>query len=92
MTTGEEQLFTMTQDALSIQGPTAILISREPIRLGQFLKLANVVQDGLEAKIRIAEGDVLVNNLQESRRGRKLVHGDVVKIDDLLLQVTTMEK
>ncbi len=82
----------MTNDTHSTQGPTPILISREPIRLGQFLKLANVVQDGLEAKIRIADGDVLVNNLQETRRGKKLVHGDVVKIDDLLLQVTTTEK
>lgn len=92
MTTREEQLFTMTKDAHSIQGPTPILISREPIRLGQFLKLANVVQDGLEAKIRIANGDVLVNNLQETRRGRKLVHGDVIQIDDLLFLVTTTEK
>ena len=82
----------MTQDAHSIEGPTPILISREPIRLSQLLKLADVVQDGLEAKIRIADGDVQVNNLQETRRGRKLVHGDVVTIDDLLFQVMTLEK
>jgi len=71
---------------------TSVLISREPIRLGQFLKLANTVQDGLEAKIRIANGDVQVNGKKETQRGKKLFHGDIVQIDDLLLQVTTMEK
>ena len=68
--------------------PTAVKISKEPIRLSQFLKLANVVQDGLEAKIRIVEGEVLVNGVPETRRGRKLVSKDIVQIDDLILQVT----
>lgn len=68
--------------------PTAVTISKEPIRLSQFLKLANVVQDGLEAKIRITEGEVLVNEELETRRGRKLVAGDLVRIDDMVFQVT----
>lgn len=67
--------------------PTTITISKEPIRLSQFLKLANVVQDGLEAKIRITEGEVFVNGQQEIRRGRKLRDKDVVQIDGLTLQV-----
>jgi len=67
--------------------PTAVEISKEPIRLSQFLKLANVVQDGLEAKIRITEGEVQVNGALETRRGRKLVLNDVVQIDDMVLQV-----
>ena len=67
--------------------PTVITISKEPIRLSQFLKLANVVQDGLEAKIRITEGDVLVNGQLEIRRGRKLRDKDTVQIDNILLQV-----
>jgi len=67
--------------------PTAISIKKEPIRLSQFLKLANVVQDGLEAKIRINEGEVLVNGEIETRRGRKLYANDLVHIDDLDFQV-----
>ena len=71
---------------------TAIPISKEPIRLSQFLKLANVVQDGLEAKIRITEGEVLVNGNLEIRRGRKLIVNDLVQIDNIILQVTKKEK
>ncbi len=71
---------------------TAIPISKEPIRLSQFLKLANVVQDGLEAKIRITEGEVLVNGNLEIRRGRKLMVNDLVQIDNIILQVTKKEK
>lgn len=68
--------------------PTEIRIKKEPIRLSQFLKLANVAQDGLEAKIRITEGDVLVNGTLETRRGRKLIKNDIVQIDDLVLKVS----
>ncbi len=56
-------------------------IQQLPIRLGQFLKLANLVQDGLEAKIRIQNGEVMVNNLIETRRGKQLQHLDEITID-----------
>ncbi|MGW8194004.1 MAG: RNA-binding S4 domain-containing protein [Desulforhopalus sp.] len=55
-------------------------VSIFPIRLGQFLKLANLVQDGLEAKILIQNGDILVNGLQEFRRGKKLYPDDTVSL------------
>lgn len=61
-----------------------ITITEEPIRLGQFLKLANLVQDGLEAKILIQNGEVRVNGVVETRRGRKLIHGDQVMVGDTL--------
>ncbi len=67
--------------------PTAVEIKKEPIRLSQFLKLANTVQDGLEAKIRITEGEVQVNGAVEKRRGRKLFSGDIVQIDNMRFQV-----
>lgn len=60
--------------------PVPVPIAEEPIRLGQFLKLANLAQDGLEAKTLILQGDVRVNQVVESRRGRKLIHGDRVTI------------
>jgi len=60
--------------------PVVITVTKVPIRLGQFLKLANVVQDGLEAKLLIQQGEVRVNGVLEIRRGRKLTHGDEVSM------------
>jgi ribosome-associated protein len=51
------------------------------IRLDQFLKLAQAVSAGGEAKIRIQAGEVKVNGEVESRRGRKLHGGDVVELE-----------
>lgn len=53
----------------------------ETIKLDQFLKLAQVVQTGGEAKVLIQTGQVIVNGAVETRRGRKLRPGDVVVID-----------
>jgi len=58
---------------------THIEIREYPIKLGQFLKLAEVVQDGLEAKFMILEGEIRVNGEIETRRGRKLVKNDRVE-------------
>lgn len=49
-----------------------------PIRLGQFLKAANLVQDGFEAKIRIQYGEVLLNGAVETQRGKQLQEGDII--------------
>lgn len=51
-----------------------------PIRLDQFLKLANLVGSGGEAKIIIQDGQVQVNGQVEERRGRKLQEGDTVQV------------
>lgn len=53
-------------------------IRGEVIRLGQLLKLADVVDAGGEAKLLLAEGEVTVNGMPEDRRGRQLHPGDVV--------------
>jgi len=60
--------------------PFDVSIRDESIRLGQFLKLANLVESGAEAKPLIAAGAVLVNGEVETRRGRQLVKGDVVTL------------
>lgn len=62
----------------------------ETIKLDQFLKLAQVVQSGGEAKHLIQSGAVQVNGQIETRRGRKLRHGDVVVVEgeELVVQVT----
>ena len=60
--------------------PTDVHIRDESIRLGQFLKLANLVDTGADAKPVLADGAVSVNGEVETRRGRQLVSGDVVTL------------
>ena len=55
-------------------------IRDETIRLGQFLKLASLIESGAEAKEGIADGLVSVNGEVDVRRGRQLHPGDVVEI------------
>ncbi|MBB6629149.1 RNA-binding S4 domain-containing protein [Nocardioides sp. KIGAM211] len=60
--------------------PVDVPIRDQSIRLGQFLKLANLIESGSEAKEVVASGTVLVNGEPETRRGRQLVLGDVVTL------------
>ena len=53
-------------------------IRDQTIRLGQLLKLADLIDLGSDAKDLLAAGDVRVNGEVETRRGRQLVPGDVV--------------
>ncbi|HJP75015.1 MAG TPA: RNA-binding S4 domain-containing protein [Pseudonocardiaceae bacterium] len=55
-----------------------VSIVDEMIRLGQFLKLAGLAEDGVDAKEMIEAGEVTVNGRPESRRGRQLKIGDVI--------------
>jgi len=61
----------------------------ETIKLDQFLKLAQVVESGGQAKQLIQTGLVFVNGSIEMRRGRKLRAGDVVVVDGEELVVET---
>ena len=54
---------------------------RGTIKLGQFLKLAGLVEDGGQARIAVQAGDVRVNGRVETRRGHRLADGDVVVVD-----------
>jgi len=67
--------------------PQDVPIRDESIRLGQFLKLANLVDTGADAKPVIADGLVQVNGEVETRRGRQLHHGDVVELRGLAARV-----
>lgn len=64
-----------------------IIIQEEPIRLGQFLKLAEVAQDGLEAKNLIQSGQIKVNGVIETRRGKKLTQGEQVLAGETIFVV-----
>jgi ribosome-associated protein len=57
------------------------------ITLGQALKASDLVGSGGEAKVLIQAGEVLVNGKVETRRGRRLVPGDVVEVGDERLEV-----
>lgn len=57
-----------------------IKIKTEKIKLDQFLKWANLVATGGEAKSLIQEGKVKVNGEIEYKRGKKLVEGDQIKL------------
>lgn len=54
---------------------------RGSIRLGQFLKLAGLADDGALARELVLEGDVTVNGTVELRRGHHLQDGDLVEVD-----------
>ena len=71
--------------------PLDVSIRDESIRLGQFLKLANLIESGAEAKPLVAGGQVQVNGEVETRRGRQLVPGDVVTLGGLAARVVTGE-
>lgn len=64
-----------------------INISSEYITLGQFLKFADVIESGGEAKSFLAENEVFINGELDCRRGRKLRSGDKVKIGNLEFEI-----
>ena len=63
-----------------IKKPTEILINTDYITLGQFLKLADIIESGGEAKIFLAENEVKIDGEFDNRRGRKLRGGEVVEV------------
>ena len=64
-----------------------INLREEYIKLGQALKAAGFVEDGVEAKIEITSGNVLVNGEVDTRRGKKLYDGDVVTFNGKQIQI-----
>lgn len=58
------------------------------IRLGQLLKLADLVDSGGEVRAFLEDAEITVNGEPEDRRGRQLVPGDVVVVDGEQLLLT----
>lgn len=63
-------------------------IRDDVIRLGQFLKLAGLVDSGADVKALLEEQAVRVNGEVETRRGRQLRDGDVVTLGSQHARVT----
>ena len=64
-----------------------IAITTEFITLGQFLKLADIISQGGEAKAYLATREVKVNGESDNRRGRKLRNGDEVLLPEGLFRI-----
>ena len=69
----------------------SIYIKDEFIKLGQAMKLAGLIDSGLEAKIVIQNGEVKVNGEVDTRRGKKLVPGDIFEYEGNRVKVEKRE-
>lgn len=64
-----------------------IRIKDDFIKLGQALKLANLAESGIDAKIIIKDGLVKVNGEVELQRGKKLYIGDIFEYNGIQVKV-----
>jgi ribosome-associated protein len=74
-------------DAQELARMQEISVGPDGIRLGQLLKLANLVESGGAARPLLAAGRVTVNGDVETRRGARLRAGDVVAVGDARITV-----
>lgn len=65
-----------------------VKINTEYIKLDQFLKYANIISSGSEAKYLIAQNSVRVNGEIATQRGKKLRNGDKVEVDGKIYIIT----
>jgi ribosome-associated protein len=70
-----------------VSAPRDVPIRDESIRLGQFLKLADLIDNGADAKPLLMQGEVVVNGEVETRRGRQLTKGDMVSLGGASVRV-----
>ncbi len=71
----------------AVSAPRDVPIREDSIRLGQFLKLADLIDNGAEVKPLMIAGEITVNGDVETRRGRQLAKGDVVTLGDESVRV-----
>lgn len=68
-----------------------VSIKSEYITLGQFLKFVSIIDCGSYAKQFLLENKVLINNLPDNRRGRKIYPGDIVKVFNKQYEVNKVD-
>ncbi len=68
-----------------------IKIKDDHIKLGQALKLAGLVESGVDAKMDIQEGLVKVNGEVELQRGKKIFDGDVIEYDGQQIMIKSKD-
>ncbi len=64
-----------------------IKLTSDYITLGQFLKFVGLVDTGGEAKQFLASEKIIVNEIEDNRRGRKLYPGDEIKIKETAYKI-----
>jgi ribosome-associated protein len=69
--------------------PRPVVVSATPIELCQFLKFGGLTDSGGEAKRAIRDGEVLLNDVVETRKGKKLTAGDRVTFAGQTIVVST---
>ncbi len=75
------------KDLRSKMDKKIVKIHSEYITLGQFLKITDLIQSGGEAKFAVKSLRIFVNNEREDRRGRKLYHNDVLKVEGKVYRI-----
>ena len=65
---------------MSADNIPTVEVAEGTIRLGQFLKLANLAESGSQARELIINGDVKVNGEVDTRRGAQLARGALVEV------------
>lgn len=65
-----------------------IAIKTEYIKLGQFLKFTGLIDSGSEEKSFLQNNKVLVNEVDEQRRGRKLYPKDKVEVKGQVYEIS----
>ncbi len=60
----------------------SVEINRQPVELYKIIKFEGLAASGAEAKLFIADGMVSVNGVVETRKRRKMLAGDSIKIFD----------
>ena len=62
-------------------------ITREPVELYKILKFEGLVSSGGEAKMVVANGQVLVNGEIETRKRKKIVCGDIIEFGNEKIRI-----
>ena len=75
-----------------VQAAQTVLISHQPVELYKVLKFEGLVGSGAQAKLVIDDGLVIVNGQVETRRRRKIVHGDLVEFDNITLDIVLTQE
>ncbi len=67
----------MSEDVIKI-----IEITREPVELFKILKFEGLAESGGAAKSLIADSQVSVNGTIETRKRRKILSGDIIRLNE----------
>ncbi len=70
---------------------TIVNINKVPVELYKILKFENIASSGGEAKFMINDGFVEVNGSIETQKRKKIYPGDIIKINDLVLEIQLLE-